>query len=598
MGDDARVMTHTHFNRRDIDFLLFDVLMADQLCARPRYAGHDRAGFAAILDTAAKIAVDAFAPHAAKSDANEPQFIDGRVVLIPEIKSALQLYIDAGLMGASFDEADGGLQVPVVISQALSAMFYGANIATAAYPMLTIGAANLLARFGNAQQKATYLAPMIAGRWFGTMCLSEPQAGSSLADIQTKATPTANGTYLITGTKMWISGGEHDLSQNIVHLVLAKIPGGPPGVKGISLFCVPKYLVHDDHSLGAHNGVVLAGLNHKMGYRGTVNTVLNFGEHTPCVGQLVGEAHQGLSYMFHMMNEARIGVGLGATMCGVAGYLASLQYARERRQGRPIDAKDPAAPQTPIIHHADVRRLLLTQKAYVEGALALCLYCARLVDDQRTLSDPADLKRIGLLLDLLTPIAKSWPSEFCLEANKHAIQVLGGYGYTRDFPLERLYRDNRLNPIHEGTHGIQGLDLLGRKVVTDQGAALDVLGSLIAETVSHAPPLLSDEAAALTAAWQRTRDVTAKLVAARAKAPAIALADATVYLDMFGHVVIAWLWLRQASVAAGLAADHFTQGKIAACRFFFRRELPKTVTQAALLASLDDTAVSLADDAF
>jgi len=592
-------MTSQHFSRRDLDFHLFEVLKADGLSARPRYVGHDRAGFAAVLDTAEDIARDHFAPHAAKSDANEPRFDGTRVHLIPEIKAALGVYVDAGLMGATFDEAHGGLQLPMVVGQAVNAMLYAANIATAAYPMLTVGAANLLAAFASDAQKQAYLKPMIAGRWFGTMCLSEPQAGSSLADITTKAVPSADGHYLITGTKMWISGGEHDLTENIVHLVLAKIPGGGPGVKGISLFIVPKCCVNADGSPGALNNVTLAGLNHKMGYRGTVNTVLNFGERGECRGYLIGEAHKGLSYMFHMMNEARIAVGLGAVMCGVAGYLASLEYAKERRQGRPADAKDPTSAQVPIITHADVRRLLLTQKSYVEGALALALYSAALVDEQRTGDEPAK-KRAGLLLDILTPVAKSWPSEFCLEANKHAIQILGGYGYTRDFPVERHYRDNRLNAIHEGTHGIQALDLLGRKVAMDDGVAMTALGEAMADTIQAAStiPSLIRYAQDLHSAWARTVGLTRDLIAARRAQPKAALADAGVYLDMFGHVVIAWMWLRQALVAVQAAPEPFYEGKLAACRFFFRRELPKTAAQAELLAGLDDTALGLEDSGF
>jgi alkylation response protein AidB-like acyl-CoA dehydrogenase len=592
-------MTSRHFNRRDIDFHLFEMLNADRLCARSRHAAHDRAAFNAVLDTAEAIARDHFAPHAAKSDANEPHFDAGRVHLIPEISAALGVYVDAGLMAATFDEAHGGLQLPVVVAQAVNAMLYGANVATAAYPMLTVGAANLLATFASSAQKQTYLKPMIAGRWFGTMCLSEPQAGSSLADISTKAMPTAAGHYLISGTKMWISGGEHDLTENIIHLVLAKIAGGGPGVKGISLFIVPKRRVTADGALGEANNVTLAGLNHKMGYRGTVNTVLNFGERGECHGYLIGEAHKGLSYMFHMMNEARIAVGLGATMCGVAGYLASLEYAKERRQGRPADAKDPASAQVPIINHADVRRLLLTQKSYVEGALALALYCAGLVDEQRT-ADTVASRRASLLLDILTPVAKSWPSEFCLEANKHAIQILGGYGYTRDFPVERLYRDNRLNAIHEGTHGIQGLDLLGRKVAMDDGAAIVALGEEIRATIAAAIRIsaLSEHAESLQDAWARTVSLTHELISARASKPKAALADAGVYLDMFGHVVIAWMWLRQAVVASNAPPDAFYAGKLAACRFFFRRELPKTAPQAALLARLDDAALSLEEAGF
>jgi len=598
-------MTAQYFNRRDIDFQLYEVLGIDRLCDRPRFAAHDRGTFDAILDTTSALALKEFAPHAAKSDANEPRFDAGRVILIPEIKAALESYIEAGLMGAPFDEEVGGLQLPMTVTQAANAMLYGSNTGTAAYPLLTVGAANLIGAFGTPHQKNTFMKPMVQGRWFGTMCLSEPQAGSSLADMVTKATPTSEGHYLITGTKMWISGGEHDLTENIVHLVLAKIPGGGPGVKGISLFIVPKVRVNADGTLGPRNGVVLAGLNHKMGYRGTVNTLLNFGENAECHGYLIGEPHRGLAYMFHMMNEARIGVGLGATMLGYAGYLASLAYARERKQGRHADAKSADAPQVPIIEHADIRRLLLTQKAYVEGALSLQLYCASLVDDQHTHPDPQRQKHAGLLLDLLTPVAKAWPSEFCLEANKHAIQIHGGYGYTRDFPVERLYRDNRLNAIHEGTHGIQGLDLLGRKVAMDGGAAMKALGLEIQATAqaAKAVPSLAGFAAALEQALGRTAGVTMALLTARKDKPRESLANATMYLDMFGHVVIAWVWLRQALIAAkatpGSDAERaFYDGKLAACRFFFLYELPKTMTQANLLESLDDTVLHLDEAGF
>ncbi|MDX2144461.1 MAG: acyl-CoA dehydrogenase [Rhodospirillaceae bacterium] len=594
-------------NRRDLDFQLYEVLAAEALCARARYSAHDRATFDQVLDTAHALAVERFQPHAAKSDAQEPSWDGQKVRMIPEIKDALDAYVSAGLMGATFDADVGGAQLPVLIGQAVSAMFYGANVGTAAYPLLATGVANLLSVFATADQKQRYLKPIVAGRWFGTMCLSEPQAGSSLADIATKATPTADGDYLITGTKMWISCGDHELSENIVHLVLAKIEGAPPGVKGISLFIVPKYRVNANGGLGPRNGVSLAGLNHKMGYRGTVNTLLNFGERDECRGSLVGEPHKGLAYMFHMMNEARVGVGLGATMCGYVGYLASLAYAKERKQGRAIDAKDPTSAPVSIIEHADVRRLLLTQKAYVEGALALELYCALLVDEQKTATESSARDKAGLLLDILTPVAKSWPSEFCLEANKHAIQVLGGYGYTRDFPVERLYRDNRLNAIHEGTHGIQGLDLLGRKVSMNGGAAFTALGEEIAATIAAAKTdeLLSDYAADLRAAWARTAEVTIAVTAARGRNPRRALANAGVYLDMFGHVVIAWMWLRQAQAAGlGLARQpsgserSFYEGKLAACRFFFRRELPKTHAQADLIASMDDTMLAIGDDGF
>ena len=401
---------------------------------------------------------------------------------------------------------------------------------------------------------------------------------------------------------MWISGGEHEITENIVHLVLARLPGAPAGVKGISLFIVPRLLVAPDGSCGERNDVALAGLNHKMGYRGTVNTLLNFGEgrfrpggRAGAIGYLVGQPHRGLACMFHMMNEARIGVGLGAVALGYAGYLESLDYARNRPQGRPVGSRDPAAPPVRIIEHADVRRMLLAQKAYVEGGLALNLYCARLVDEQRTAA-AAERADAGLLLEILTPVAKSWPSQCCLAANDLAIQVLGGYGYTRDYPVEQLYRDNRLNPIHEGTHGIQGLDLLGRKVVMEGGRALALLGARMAASVARARASgdadLAEWSTALEAAVGRMGRVTRTLHAAGD--PERTLANATVYLEAFGHVVVAWVWLEQALAAHGRDGDIY-DGKRQACRYFYRWELPRTEAQFALLERLDDTTLAMRD---
>ena len=438
----------------------------------------------------------------------------------------------------------------------------------------------------------------MAGRFFGSMCLSEPQAGASLSDIKVKAEKTDNDFYTISGTKMWISAGEHELSENIVHLVLAKIPGGGSGVHGISLFIVPKYRINDDGSLGERNNVDLAGLNHKMGFRGTTNTVLNFGESGECRGFLVGEEHRGLFYMFYMMNEARIGVGMTATVLGYTGYLHSLQYARDRLQGRSIAQKDASTPQVPIIEHADIKRLLLLQKVAAEGSLALVLYCARILDSLSVCEDKSERGRLELLLDILTPIAKSWPSEFCLEANKHAIQILGGYGYTRDFPLERFYRDNRLNPIHEGTHGIQGLDLLARKVSMRQGAAMDILLSEYEEVIErgHQQSELSEPILAFEQAVGELRDTTHVLVREmQVGKVAESTANAGVYLDAFGHLVIGWIWLKQALVAlesssSAVGGDtDFYEGKINACNFFFRYEIPKAVMQLQLLKQVDTT---------
>ncbi len=581
-------------SRRDLHFLLHEWLQVGSLTARERYAEHSRETFDAVLDLAEQIATEHFAPHNRTADEHEPRMVDGRVEMIPEVAKALRVFVDAGLMAGSFDEEHGGLQLPHVVGQAVFAWFKAANVGTSAYPFLTMGNARLLLAHGSPEQVDTYARPQIEGRWFGTMALSEPQAGSSLADITTRAVPQDDGSYRLTGNKMWISGGDHELTENIVHLVLAKIPGGPPGVKGISLFVVPKFLVRPDGTLGERNDVVLAGLNHKMGYRGTTNTLLNFGEgvHTPggrpgAVGFLVGEPHRGLGYMFHMMNEARIGVGMGATVLGYTGYLHALDYARTRTQGRPRGAQDPSAPPVPIVEHADVRRMLLAAKSYVEGGLALGLYCARLVDEEQTAEDAGDRARAHLLLDVLTPIAKAWPSQWGPVADDLAIQVHGGYGYTRDYPVEQFYRDNRLNPIHEGTNGIQALDLLGRKVVMQGGAGLALLAETIAATTARAPGTeWAGFAADLDAAVARLGEVTATLWGAGDVD--VTLANAHVYLEAAGHLVVAWLWLEQA-LATGAGDSPFHEGKRQAARYFWRWELPRVHHRFDLLASLDRT---------
>ena len=625
-------------SRRDVEFMLYEWLDAEALNRRPRFQEHSRETFDAAIDTAEQIAAELFAPHNKKSDQHEPHAVAGEhclnVQIIPEVKAALDAFSAAGLMAAGQDFERGGMQLPAVVEKVLSAYVTAANVSTAAYLFLTMSNANTLLKCGTPDQVRRYVEPMFEGRFFGTMCLSEPQAGSSLSDITTRAEPDAidgpdgERRFRLTGNKMWISAGEHDLAGNIVHLVLAKIPGADgkliPGVKGISLFVVPKFLVNDDGSLGERNDVVLAGLNHKMGNRGTSNCLLNFGEgkfkpqgRAGAIGYLVGKPHQGLANMFHMMNEARIAVGLGAAVLGYTGYLHALDYARSRPQGRHPAQKDPAQPQLPIIEHTDVRRMLLAQKAYVEGGLGLVLYSARLVDEQNTAETPEAREHAGRLLDFLTPITKSWPSQWCVEANSLAIQVHGGYGYTREYNVEQFYRDNRLNAIHEGTHGIHGLDLLGRKVALQDGALMKAFGAELRKTVrkvrgSVAQPAsaagddraaiagdLLAHAAALETIWQRVEQVTQTLYAAGDMNKT--LANASAYLEAVGHVVVAWIWLQQALLAAGSLADAnaddaaFYLGKLQACRFFFHWELPKAEPQLALLASIDTTTLDMQD---
>ena len=598
-------MNDTLIAHRDLAFQLYEVHDAEGLLAYPRYQEHSRETFDAVLDTAHRMAEELFAPHNRQADEQEPNVVDGKVVLANGVKEAVRAYCDAGFLSATADEATGGMQLPVLVAQGCLSVFRSANVATTSYVGLTSSNANVIEKFGSSVQKARYLAALRAGRFFGTMALTEPQAGSSLSDLMTTATPSEDGSYLIKGQKVFISGGDHELSDNIVHLVLARLPDAPPGVKGISLFTVPKFHTNEQGQVGERNDMALAGLIHKCGWRGTTSTMLSFGENGACVGELVGRPHEGLACMFHMMNEARIGVGMGAIMLGYRGYLASLAYARERHQGRLPVNKDPSSAQVPLVAHADVRRMLLAQKAYVEGAYSLALYAARLVDESRVADSPEAQQTAHLLLELLTPVVKSWPSQWCLEANSLAIQILGGYGYTREFPVEQYWRDNRLNMIHEGTHGIQALDLLGRKVFMKDGAALRAMDAVVAHSVAQAAadPVLQAAGDRLRVAWQDVMQTVEQLRPLMREQGDAILANAHLFLEAFGHVVIAWSWLRQSLVArqallrgdAGADDEAFYRGKLQAGQWFFRWELPKVAQQLALLRSKDDSHFAMAD---
>ena len=628
--------------RPTVDFLLYQWLDAEKLQARERFADHSRETFDAVLDTSERIAREKYAPFNRVVDTEEPRTEtepDGtlRVVLPQATYEARRAYAESGLLSAAQDYDIGGMQLPYTVEAAANSFFAAASISIGSN-LLTSGNANLLMVHGTDLQKQVFALNEFNGRWSGTMCLSEPQAGSSLSDVATRAVPDGEGfesdplgpRYRLKGNKMWISSGDHELTENIVHLVLAKIPGPDaklvPGTKGISLFIVPKKLVDSNGQLtGVRNDVALAGLNHKLGWRGTTNTLLNFGEGkypvdgqagagldgagSGAVGYLVGQPGKGLHCMFHMMNEARIGIGMAATMLGLAGYYASLDYAKNRPQGRPVQGpkdgaaavvKDAAQPQVRIVEHADVKRMLLAQKSYGEGALALNLFCARLVDEQHT-GDAAAADEARLLLEVLTPIAKSWPSEWCLEANSLAIQIHGGYGYTRDFPVEQYWRDNRLNMIHEGTHGIQAMDLLGRKVLMEGGRGLQLLAGRINATIERAiqVPALAAHANALGKALQ---DVGAATKAAWATGqPADALANAVPYMQAFGHTVLAWVWLdvALATLAADAAlAQPASVGRMGAMRFFFHYELPKIGAWLQVVSTRDATCASFPEEAF
>ena len=611
--------------RGALHHLLYQWLRVEDLTQRARFQEHSRETFDAVLDTCERIASEKFAPFNRLVDTQEPTFDGERVHLPQATHEAWKAYAASGMLAATQDAQWGGMQLPHVVDAAANAYFAKASVSIGA-GMLTVGNANLLMAHGTPTQQQVFAAQELAGRWSGTMCLSEPQAGSSLSDIATRA--QADGSdfqddalgprYRLFGHKMWISAGDHEITENIVHLVLAKIPGPDgklvPGTRGISLFVVPKKMVDAQGRLtGERNDVALAGLNHKCGWRGTTNTLLNFGEgryrpsgQAGAVGYLVGAPGQGLRCMFHMMNEARIAVGMAATMLGMAGYEDALAYAKQRSQGRRIHKTGKDVDQDPvrIIEHADIKRMLLAQKAYAEGALALQLYCARLIDEQRTGARP-EAEEAAVLLDVLTPIAKSWPSEWCLEGNSLAIQVHGGYGYTRDFAVEQYWRDNRLNMIHEGTHGIQALDLLGRKVVLNDGAGLRLLMSRVSHTIARARQQAQLESFAVQLQEACDQISRGTQQAWEGSDPEAVLANATPYLQAFGHWVLAWIWLDvvladqgQRQFQASTEASAASIGRMSALRYFFAYELPKLSAWLGVVARREDVCRTMQEDWF
>jgi alkylation response protein AidB-like acyl-CoA dehydrogenase len=578
-------------NRRDLDFLLNEWLDMPSLLGRGSLVAPEVADIGAMLDAVQELAERDLAAHMQASDHEEPSLLaDGTVRVLPAVAQDVLRIRRAGVFGAVFSEELGGLALPNVVYVAALGLLMGGCIATASYVLLTVANARLIGRFGNKNQINTFVRAQAAGESLGTMCLSESQAGSSLADIRTRADPDGEDAlgkrFRLTGAKMWISAGEHDVTDNIIHLVLAKMRGADgqlaEGSEGISLFIVPKQLPD-----GTKNDISVAGLNHKMGYKGIPNCALNFGEgrHQPwgkagAIGWLVGAPGEGLSQMFHMMNEARVSVGLGAAMLAYRGYLSSLSYARLRKQGRAPGIKS-GAPRA-IVEHADVKRMLLAQKSYAEGALALVLLSARLLDDQSGASDRQQREEAAELLALLTPVTKTFASEGAQQSLNWAIQVLGGAGYTQDYEIEQLYRDNRLNPIHEGTTGIQAIDLVGRKIRRDGGRRMALLRNRVEATIvaANEGPVLKHCAEALKSAWEQLRLATSCLLDEPEERRALALA--TPYLFAFGHAVVGWIWLDQSVVAARGLNDsisdserHFRTSKINTCRYFCDFHLPE-----------------------
>src|SRR5438874_995644 len=473
-------MSNPLVSDRNVEFLLYELLRAEELTALPYFADHGRETFDLILASARKLAREQMFPAFKPMDEEPPRLVNGQVKIHPAMHEIWPKLFELGLGNATRPVELGGQQLPKTVAVMAAHYCMAANGAAMGYLGLTQGAAHLLEAFGDEFLKREFMTRMYAGEWAGTMALTEPHAGSSLADARTRARPAADEGR-IDGNKVFIYGGDQDLTSNIVHLTLARIEGAPAGIKGVSLFAIPKRRLD-----GTDNDCTCAGVFHKMGWRGLPSIALNFGERGDCRGWLVGEPHRGISYMFQLMNEARLMVGLNAVSTASAAYFESLEYARTRPQGRPLNARDPNGPQVPVVEHADVRRMLLKQKAIVEGALALLVTCARYADLAGHAETEAERHRAQLLLDVLTPVAKSFPAERGFEANALAVQVHGGYGYTSEYLPEAWLRDQKLNTIHEGTTGIQSLDLLGRKVVAEGGAALRALNEEIEAAILRA----------------------------------------------------------------------------------------------------------------
>jgi alkylation response protein AidB-like acyl-CoA dehydrogenase len=592
-------MPATLMNERDLTFMLFELFDSEALINRDRYQDHDRHTFNEVINTAKAIATKYFLPIRQKLDTHQPTFDGKKVHLIPELKPAIDAVNASGIGSATADYDLGGMQLPPIIASAAGAYLSVAGGVGIGYNMLTTANANLLEAHASEALIEKWVKPMREGRFMGTMAMTEPGSGSGLGDLITKAIKTEDGNYRISGNKIYISGGDHNLSENIVHLVLARLQGAPKGVKGISLFVVPKFLVNDDGTIGEDNEVALSGLFHKMGGRAQTSTALSFGEKEGSTGYLVGEENCGLKYMFHMMNEARIMVGTSGAVLAVAGYQYSVDYAKNRPQGRLPSCKDPMLPMVNIIEHADVKRMLLAQKSYAEGALSLVFYGTQLSDDSHTAETQEERQHAHILLDFLTPIIKTWPSEYGPKANSLAIQVLGGHGYINEHPVEMFYRDNRLNPIHEGTTGIQSLDLITRKVPMNKMQGYSATLAEIYKTIEQAKQhsSLNEFSLQLTDAVHTLEKTTqAVLKDMSSKNIDLALANSVKYLELFGHVIIAWLWLKQGVVATKALEKkphqedaNFYKGKLQALQYFYRFELPEIAIWSTLLMNTDSS---------
>ena len=571
-----------------LKYLLYQVHGVEDLLTAERFQDYDKDSLDLFINAIKEFSDRELFPYFKEMDETPAIYKNGTIMVHKQVDVMMKKGGEMGIISGPFDYGDGGLQLPFMIHTASAYIQEAANNHLPGYAGLTQGAAELIVHFANESLKKTYVPKMLSGAWGGTMCLTEPQAGSSLSDITTKATPTQEGYYKISGQKIFISGGDHQYAENVVHLLLARIEGAPSGTKGISLFVVPKLRMGKDGRL-TNNDVMTVADFQKMGQRGYATTHLGFGDKDDCHGWLVGQAHKGLKYMFLMMNSARISVGRGGAAISMAAYQASLEYAKERPQGRKLSSdgkKDPDEKPCLIIEHPDVRRMLLLQKAIAEGSLSLVLLAAKYYDIIQSTKDPETKKKYGLLLEMVIPIVKTYPTEAGTLSVSNGVQVLGGYGFCSDFILQQYYRDIRIFSIYEGTTGIQSQDLLGRKVPMENGKALELLLTEILHTITEAMEFdeLRSSAKILGDKIKLTRSVLDFLVPFAKKGNYERfLSDANLFMEFLSHVVIGWLWLdiavnAQRNILGGdqTYSKTFYESKIHTMKFYFKYELPKT----------------------
>jgi alkylation response protein AidB-like acyl-CoA dehydrogenase len=579
---------------REMRFVLFDVLDIERQFAG--IADFEQANaelVGAVLDEAARFTGQVLAPINRSADTEGCHFESGRVTTPKGFREAYAQFVDGGWCGLTADPAYGGQGMPEVVGAAVKEMIDSANLAWGNYPLLSHGATEALKHVAEDWQREVFLKPIVEGRWTGTMCLTEPHCGSDLGLLKTRAEPAADGTYRISGTKIFITGGEHDLTDNIVHLVLARLPDAPAGTKGISLFIVPKFKVARDGSVGERNAVSCGSIEHKMGIMASATCVMNF---DGAEGWLIGEPNKGLNAMFIMMNTARLAVGLQGLGLIERAYQNSLAYARDRLQMRSLSGpKRPDKPADPIIVHPDVRRMLLTQKAIAEAGRALAFYAYLAEDLKHRAVDPAARQRADEVVSFLTPIVKGMLTELAVECTYHGLQIFGGHGYIKEWGMEQFARDARITTLYEGTTQIQALDLLGRKVMALKGAGLrQVLGEIGAFCAAHADhPLVGEFVPALAQAAHDWRTLTEEIVARAAKDPEVVGAAAVDYLYYSGYVVFAWFHARAVAALGDAHAEDFRAAKLATARFYFARILPRTLAHAATLRAGTDSLMAL-----